>query len=416
MTLNADLEERKGVKTGRYLASLAAISVLAACGGGGGGQAVVPPQTGAAQVASTTRAGAGASANYQSVCSDRTPDEATCHALVRTDIDGGVFSPTHDAAQAEAATPSGYGPTQLRAAYNLTSLSQSGGSGQTVALVEVGDYKTAEHDLSVYRSKYGIPACTTANGCFNKVGQNGTSTLPAPYPGWAQETALDMDMVSAICPNCHILIVEADRAGTNADLNAAENTAARLGANEISNSYGGPEGGASNAAYDHPGIIITASSGDSGPGVSQPCSYASVVCTGGTTLRQATNARGWTETIWSSAGGGCSAIVAKPSWQSSYTQCTRRVSPDNAFDANPNTGVAVYDSTPAGGSSGWMVFGGTSVASPAISSVYALAGNAASLDAAQSIWQNAGMATLYEIGGAYSTYAGWGTPDGTGAF
>ena len=421
------LEVIKHVRQFKLLASIAAASVLAACGGGGSGQALVPgtpsqgtptsigSNNGANSAAVMSTAVSGGS-NYQSVCSDRTPNEATCYALVRTDVDGGALSPTHDLAQNAAATPSGFGPSQLRSAYNLTSLSTSKGSGQTVALVEVGDYATAEADLAVYRNEYGIPACTTANGCFKKVGQTGTSTLPAPYPGWAQETALDMDMVSAICPNCHILIVEADKAGTDADLNAAENTAASLGATEISNSYGGPENAAGDGAYNHTGVIITASSGDSGPGVSQPCSYPKVVCTGGTTLKKASNARGWTETIWADAGGGCSAKVAKPSWESSYTACKRRVVPDTSFDSNPNTGVAVYDSTPSGGSSGWMVFGGTSVASPAIASVYALAGNAKSLNASQSIWQNAGSSNLYEIGGGYSTYAGWGTPDGVGAF
>ena len=335
-----------------------------------------------------------------------------CLAWRRTDIGGGENSVEHDLAQRPDATVGGYGPSQLQAAYKLPS--SSAGSGQTVALVESGDYPTAAADLATYRSHFGLPACTTANGCFKKVGQTGTSTLPAKNASWAQETALDMDMVSAVCPNCHILIVEANSA-SNANLNAAENTAARLGATEISNSFGGSEAGATNAAYNHPGIIITASSGDSGPGVSQPCTYSTVVCTGGTTLKTAANTRGWSETIWTSAGGGCSALVAKPSWQSSYTKCARRVAPDIAFDANPNTGVAVYDSTPAGGSSGWMVFGGTSVAAPAIAGVYALAGNASSLTAAQSVWQHAGSTSLYEIGGAYSTYAGWGTPDGTGA-
>lgn len=412
----------------KIIAALATASILAACGGGGSQSALpISPQSttpqiaNAPQLAQPTQAQVDSmgnplvtvASNYRQVCGTPQPGYAQCLAYVRTDVDGGAASATHDMAQSPDATSSGYGPSQLQAAYNLPS--STAGSGQTVALVESGNYPTAAADLATYRSKYGLPACTVANGCFKKVGQTGTSKLPAKNASWAEETALDMDMVSAICPKCHILIVEAN-SSSNANLEAAENTAANLGATEISNSYGGSETGASNAAYNHPGIIITASSGDSGPGVSQPCTYATVVCTGGTTLKSASNARGYTETIWSDAGGGCSADVAKPSWQSSYTKCGKRVAPDTAFDANPNTGVAVYDSTPYEGSSGWMVFGGTSVASPAISAVYALAGNAASLDAAQSIWQHAGTSALYEIGGAYSTYAGWGTPDGTAAF
>lgn len=387
----------------------AAATVLAACGGGT--QSLVPASSaGGGDVSNIAQT----ASNYKPVCGEAKAGEMRCFALVRTDVDGGVNSPRHDAAQNPNAGASGYGPSQLQAAYSLPS--STGGSGQTVALVEVGNYPTAAADLATYRSHYGLPACTAASGCFKRVGQTGsTSKLPSKNAGWAQETALDEDMVSAVCPNCHIIIVEAWSA-SNANLNAAENEAAALGATEISNSYGGAESGATNSAYSHPGIIITASSGDSGPGASQPCTYATVVCTGGTTLTAASGSRGYTETIWSSAGGGCSADVAKPSWQSSYTKCSKRVAPDNAFDANPSTGVAVYDSTPYGGSSGWMVFGGTSVASPAISGVYALAGNASTLDAGQSMWTNGGGANLYEIGGAYSTYAGWGTPHGVGAF
>lgn len=403
-------------------AGIVAIVVLSACGGGGGAQGVVPggsqnmgqqAMPGMSSSASVMTSVADNATNYRSVCADPNPGEAACLALVRTDVDGGVNSPMHDMAQNPNATPSGYGPSQLIAAYKLNT---SGGAGQTVALVESGDYKTAEADLGVYRSTYGLPACTTANGCFKKVGQTG-GAVPAPNASWAQETALDMDMVSAICPNCHILIVEAT-SSSNANLDAAVNEAATLGATEISNSYGGSESGASNSAYNHPGILITASSGDTHTPVEQPCSYSTVVCTGGTTLKTASNSRGWAETIWSDAGGGCSADVAKPSWQSSYTSCAKRVTPDLGFDANPNTGVAVYDSTPSGGSSGWMVFGGTSVASPAISSMYALAGNAHSLTAAQSVWQHADTTAFNPIGKYglnFDLYAGWGSPNGTTA-
>jgi subtilase family serine protease len=347
-------------------------------------------------------------ANVARVCGDTT-QENQCLALRRTDVDGGEFSLTHAAAQDASATPSGYGPVQLRAAYDLPSTE---GSGQTIALIEVGDYPNAASDLAVYRAKYGLTACTAANGCFKKVGQTG-GALPAENAGWAQETALDEDVVSAICPKCHILIIEVS-SSTNADVDTAENEAATLGATEISNSFGGSETLENNPAFDHPGIIITASSGDVAGLVQQPCSFVSVVCVGGTTLTTAHNARGWTETAWPDAGGGCSKFVLKPEWQNA--ECRRRIAPDVAFDANPTPGIAVYDSVSYDGSSGWMAFGGTSVGAPAIAAVYALAGNARSLDAAESIWEKQKTSALNLVGGGFTDATGWGTPSGTSAF
>ncbi len=239
-------------------------------------------------------------------------------------------------------------------------------------------------------------------------------------------------MASAICPNCHIILVEANTA-SNANLATAENEAITLGANVVSNSYGGRESGSSNSSYNHPGHIITASAGDSGYGASQPCSYSTVVCIGGTSLRTANNGRGWTETAWSGTGSGCSAYVSKPSWQTDKG-CTKRSESDVSADADPNTGVAVYDSYAYQGYQGWLVFGGTSVSSPVIASVYALAGNAGSEDYAQSIWVAGGTAALNDVtsgsngrcstkyryictaGVGYDGPTGWGTPNGVSAF
>jgi subtilase family serine protease len=385
----------------------------------------------------------------------------SCVALVRTDV-GGIPGGYHGlygsaASQADVAAkpdatataPPGYGPSQLQTAYNLPS--SSAGTGQTVALVESGDYPTAAADLTTYRAEYGLPACTVANGCFEKVGQTGSTTsLPAENAGWAEETALDQDMVSATCPNCHILIVEAN-SSSNANLAAAENEAVALGANEVSNSYGGSETGATNSAYSHAGVVILASAGDSGyaEGSQQPCSYATVVCTGGTSLRTATNSRGYTEVVWNdlstgngATGSGCSSDVAKPSWQNDKG-CTKRSQSDVSFDADPEYGVAVYDSTPYQGYSGWLEFGGTSVASPALAGVFALAGNASSLgtSAAATFWNDKGTglnsvtsgnnltkrgkcgsayAYICTAGtgtdGVYSGPAGWGTPNGLSDF
>jgi subtilase family serine protease len=194
-----------------------------------------------------------------------------------------------------AATPSGLFPADLQSAYKLPSA--TAGAGRTVAIVDAFDDPAAESDLGVYRSQFGLPACTTANGCFRKVGQTGTTSLPRKNASWAEEISLDVDMVSATCPLCHILLVEAN-SNSFANLGAAVNTAARLGATAISNSYGGSDASDSTngAFYNHPGVAVTASSGDGGFGVEYPASSSFVVAVGGTSLRKAAGTtRGWTE-------------------------------------------------------------------------------------------------------------------------
>jgi subtilase family serine protease len=324
----------------------------------------------------------------------------------------------------------GLTPANLQSAYNLPSA--TGGTGQTVAIVDPMDDPNAEADLGVYRQQFGLAACTTANGCFKKVNETGGTTPPAPNANTAGEISLDLDMVSAVCPNCHILLVEANSL-TFQDVGTAANTAASMGANEISNSYGGTESTGNNtlaADYNHPGIIVTASAGDTGFGVEMPAAFSSVVAVGGTTLTQATGtARGWTETAWVNTGSGCSAVVAKPTWQKD-AGCTNRTSTDVAFEADPNTGVAVYDSYQTQNMGGpWLQFGGTSVGAPAIAAVYALAGNAATTNAASSLYANTGALNNITSGsnGACGTYlctagvgyngpTGNGTPNGVGAF
>ncbi|MBA2470882.1 MAG: hypothetical protein H0V41_01035, partial [Pseudonocardiales bacterium] len=258
-----------------------------------------------------------------------------CFAIRQTD----TVQPNASA----TAVPNGFGPADLRSAYQL---STSGSAAMTVAIVDAFDDPNAEADLATYRSTFGLPACTTANGCFRKVNQNGqTSPLPATDPGWAGEISLDLDMVSAICPNCHILLLEANRP-TVTNLGTAVNTAVNLGAKFVSNSYGGPENGLENSDdtsyYNHPGVVITASSGDSGFGVSYPASGKGVTAVGGTSLTRDTSARGWSETVWNGAGSGCSASVAKPAFQAGLTTgCARRAEADVAAIADPQTGVAV---------------------------------------------------------------------------
>jgi subtilase family serine protease len=272
----------------------------------------------------------------------------------------------------KAAAPAGYGPADLLSAYALPA---GGGSGATVAVVDAYDDPNAETDLATYRANYGLPECSTANGCFQKVGQSGSAaSLPTPDRGWAEEISLDLDMVSAICPQCHILLVEASSSSLD-DLGTSVNTAVSLGAKYVSNSYGGGESSADttydSVYFDHPGVAITASAGDAGYGIEYPAASQYVTAIGGTALTKDSSARGWGETAWSGSGSGCTSFDPKPAWQRD-TGCAQRTIADVSAVADPATGVAVQDTY--GGDPGWEVFGGTSVASPIIASVYALAG------------------------------------------
>ena len=290
---------------------------------------------------------------------------ARCHAWIVTDGTGHILSSPAGA----RVTPSGYSPANLDSAYKITG---AGSSANTVAIVDADGYSNAEADLGVYRAQFGLPACTTANGCFKKLNQNGVQgSYPANNTGWSQETALDLDMASAMCPNCHILLVEANTASF-ANLATAENTAAAQHPHAISNSYGGGESGSSSfeGSYNHAGIAITASSGDDAfaAGPQFPATSPHVTAVGGTHLVTASNSRGWTETVWVDAGSGCSTTYTKPTWQHD-TGCTKRMEADVSAVADPNTGVAVYGPVNSR-SSGWLVFGGTSVAAPLIAGVY----------------------------------------------
>jgi subtilase family serine protease len=300
------------------------------------------------------------------VCPSAVVGTARCHAWVVTDAGGNPLA---------TSGPTGYGPTDLQAAYGLAAAAASNGAGSTIAIVDAYDDPNAEADLGVYRAQFGLPACTTANGCFRKVNQSGVQgSYPRSNGGWAQEISLDLDMASAICPKCHILLVEAT-SNAFSNLSASVDRAAAMGATVISNSYGGSEYSsevADQTHYNHPGVAVTVSSGDNGYGVEFPAASQYVIAVGGTNLKRASNSRGWAEVAWTGAGSGCSAYITKPSWQTDA--CARRTVADVAADADPNTGVSVYDSFAYRGASGWLVFGGTSVASPIVASVYALAG------------------------------------------
>lgn len=369
-------------------------------------------------LASPASAAAATTHSAVRACSTATRGSAACLAWVRTDV--------HTAKVAPNATVAGYGPADLQSAYNLPSA--SAGSGQTVAIVDAFDDPKAEADLGVYRAQFGLPACTTANGCFRKINQNGGTKFPRSNGGWAEEISLDLDMVSAVCPDCHILLVEASSASF-ANLGAAVNEAASQHPASISNSYGGSDtSDASAPFYNHPGIAVTASSGDSGFGVEFPASSHFVTAVGGTTLNR--SGSGFTQTAWSGAGSGCSSFNAALTGQASAnTGCPNRAVADVSAVADPNTGVAVFDSFAFQGLSGWLVFGGTSVASPIIASVYALAGNTASIDnnfpyahasALTDVTSGSNgtcsPSQLCTAGVGWDGPTGLGTPNGVGAF
>ncbi|HEV2637605.1 MAG TPA: putative Ig domain-containing protein [Actinocrinis sp.] len=389
-------------------------------------------------VASSSVSGPGATASahdYTNACSAMSTGKLSCFALKRTDV-------KHEL-QSQVGTPDaipsgvGYGPSQLQAAYNLASASASDGSGETVALVDAYDDPTAAADLATYRSAAGLPAAT-----FSKVNQNGAaSPLPATAPSsddWTLEESLDLDMVSAICPLCKIVLVEAtDDSGTG--LYVAENTAASL-AGYVSNSWGGTEASSDTSLdttyFNHPGVVITASAGDSDYGVIYPATSPNVVSVGGTNLTTASNSRGWTESVWNTTtgsegtGSGCSAYETKPAWQAALTLpsgCSKRIDNDVSADADPATGLAVYDTT--NGNGGWNEVGGTSASSPMIAAVYALANNAGSTPA-DDLYTH--TANLYDVttgndGSCTPAYlctaetgfdgpTGLGTPNGLAAF
>ena len=363
--------------------------------------------------------------DYGAACATPASGSLACMALVRTNVTARPL------AGSPAAIPGGvgYGPAQLQGAYALPS--SSAGSGQTVAIVDAFNDPNAASDLAAYRSAAGLPAC--GSGCFSVVNQNGqASPLPASAgtSGWDVEESLDIDMVSAICPLCHIILVEASSASVQ-NLGTGVNAAVSLGAKYVSNSYGGNESSSDasldTSFYNHPGVAVTASAGDSGFGVEYPAASQFVTAVGGTSLSTASNARGWSETVWNGTGSGCSADDAKPAWQKD-TGCARRTVADVSADANPNTGVAIFDTFSQGG---WLEVGGTSVSSPIIASVFALAGTPAA-GTYPSSYPYAHTANLFDVTSGsngscspaylctaqsgYDGPTGLGTPDGTAAF
>jgi hypothetical protein len=412
----------RAIRTGTFLAAATVLSMgMLAAATSASAQQAAPRSHAAGHVPVTVSA----THDYKRACAVPRRGRMACLVLIRTNVRqrAGEIHPN--------AIPAGvgYGPSQLQSAYLLPS--STAGSGQTVAIVDSYDYPTAAADLAAYRSAAGLPACGT--GCFSKVNQNGqASPLPAAAgtTGWDVEESLDIDMVSAICPLCHIILVEAS-SPTTQNLGTAVNSAVSLGAKFVSNSYGGSESTSDpsfdTSYYNHPGVAVTASAGDSGFGVEYPAASQYVTAVGGTSLSTASNSRGWSETVWNGSGSGCSADDAKPTWQTD-TGCARRTNNDVSAVADPNTGVAVYNTYSQGG---WLEVGGTSASSPIIAATFALGGTpAAGTYPSSYLYQhtsnlfdvtsgsNGTCSPAYlctgEVG--YDGPTGLGTPDGTAAF
>ena len=407
---------------------------LAGCGGGAGSFAPQAPNTTGSTPTSFHKSFRDAvrSGDLKPVCAQtRQPGRAHCVAFELTSSGRAAAAAMMRAtgargaaamyAHVKSALPQGYGPSDLQAAYNLTGAAKKNGNGALIAIVDAYDDPLIESDLAVYRKMYGLSPCTTANGCFKKVNQNGRSgplpTLPpADIPGesgWTIETALDVDMVSANCPNCKILLVETNDDFMN-NLAAGVNAAASFNPVAISNSYVSQEQptdplpasqGGYLSFYTHPGIAVVAGAGDYGydwnvfpadgygdPAVAYgpliPASFPTVVTAGGTTLTPDGSRRGFSETAWGGTGSGCSDYEPMPPWQQADANCygtytsqngstsryPTRIYTDVAYDADGYTGVAMYESDGQLGGNNWGVMGGTSVASPAIAAIYGLAG------------------------------------------
>lgn len=376
---------------------------------------------------------------------------ATCDAMRRVLVKRGTPGARPLTAIAATTGPSGgLTPVDLTSVYGLSGT----GSGQTVAIVDAYNDPRIDADLQTFDSRYDLAACSVASGCLKVVGQTGTSSLPVnDTAGWSVEESLDVEAVHAICAACKIVLVEAS-SDSDANLGAAENAAATaIHATEISNSFGEPEtAGASTfaSAFNHPGVVITASSGDDGyydydflggngtidvPSI--PAAYPTVVAVGGTSLylaQSATPTRAY-ETVWNdngpqdayqhalqsplgASGGGCSTLFAAPGWQSgaagyANAGCAgKRLVADVSMVADPLTGFDIYDSYTgcSGCTAGWQTIGGTSLSAPLAAAAFALGGGAHSLP-----YPAVGLYSQKASAGYDVTIGGNGLCDGEGA-
>jgi subtilase family serine protease len=270
---------------------------------------------------------------------------------------------------AATTSPTGLSPATIKSVYAF-STSSTAGAGKTIAIVDAYDDPTAESDLNVFSSQFGLPACTTANGCFHKVNQTGGSAYPRKDAGWALEISLDVQWAHAIAPGAHILLVEAS-SNSFTNLLAAEDYA-KGHAQYVSNSWGAGEFSGENSYDSHfsqSGVSFFVSSGDAGLPAEYPSSSPNVISVGGTTLHFS-GSNFTSETGWSGGGGGCSVYENATAAQAAFSQYShvscagKRATPDVSLDADPASGVSVYDSTRYQGQSGWFKVGGTSASAP----------------------------------------------------
>jgi subtilase family serine protease len=357
--MGASARTKEYVLTRRVLVSILAAGTIAAAG-------LTSSLPGA-----SAASGSAAARHAQRVCAKTVErGHATCFAEVLVNTSSVVPN-------SASPPPGALTPSQVQDAYKLTGLLSG---GRTVAIVDAYGYPKLARDLKIYRAHFGLPVCTKANGCLKVMNQNGGTQLPPFNADWAGEQALDLDAVSATCPDCKIIMVQANNASL-ANLGKAVNTAAsRAGVVAISNSYGtGSDLRDSTYGhfYNHPGIAVTASTGDSGyQGGSYPASSRYTTAVGGTTLVTAGTPRGWAETVWSGAGSGCSIHnTALPVQAGFDTGCMKRAMADVAAAADPGQGgLAVYFPIDATNST-WAQVGGTSESAPIIAAVYALSGH-----------------------------------------
>jgi subtilase family serine protease len=396
------------------------IAALAVAACNAGGSSNLPATAGLTPVQSTSIPSWKATGVAKQVCPDVPPGYAQCDLLLM----GSKISP--DVA--------GFGAPDLQAAYNLPSSTK--GAGQIVAIVDAYDNPNAATDLAAYRSEFNLGKAKFVK--YNEKGEKGSypTSCQGSQTGWCLEDDLDIEMVAAVCPKCTTYLIEANTASTRS-LQAAEAEAVKLGAHIVSNSWGCP---GSNSCvnpkiFNKPGVVYLASAGDFGYGTQAPAALASVVSAGGTVLHKTGST--YSETVWPDSGVGCASGVTKPSWQHD-PNCSFRTMNDVAAVAE---GVAEYDTF--GPYKGWFTVMGTSISSPVLASIFALAGNADTQNAGEGFWtlkKKALKKALHEITSgsvngcpaslqgsylceagtkqykSYSAPDGWGTPNGIGAF
>ncbi len=393
---------------------------------------------GAAPLRDELRSPNAADATARRLCPAPRRHAASCLVLALVPSSAPALGQPYAPASGAAATgpAGGLTPADLSKSYGYAG--SVGGGEQTVGIVDAYDDPNIENDLATFDLNYGLPACTQGNGCLLKVGQTGSSSaLPAAdKTGWTVEIALDVETVHSTCPNCRILLVEANSEAF-ADLASAVNEAVTLGATEVSNSYGGLEtelASAERSAYEHPGVVIVAAAGDSGyhnwdrlaevavaPGVPDaPAALPTVVSVGGTSLKLTSTGARKAESVWNdsgppsgtafkqfaASGGGCSTLFEAPAWQQgaagwAATGCgTRRLDNDIAAVGDPYTGFDIYSSYKYASSAttGWVTVGGTSLSSPLIAALYGLAGGShGAAYPAATLYAHLGQASLYDV-------------------